>query len=110
VDISGQDEPTLGDRGRTVQAAFGGDDAAFAAVNPLDVLAVTRFPDSAGLLVAGADDPRYLPQAQRVRDAAAAAGIDVRLTVLPGGHAFDVWGPGLSEALPWLGTRLGLTS
>jgi S-formylglutathione hydrolase FrmB len=110
VDISGQDEPTLGDRRRTVQAAFGGDEAAFAAVNPLDVLAATRFPDSAGLLVAGADDPRYLPQARRVRDAAAAAGMDVRLTVLPGGHGFDVWGPGLSEALPWLGTRLGLTS
>ena len=39
VDISGEAEPTLGDHAATVQAAFGGDEAAFAAVNPLDVLA-----------------------------------------------------------------------
>ena len=39
VDLSGEAEPTLGDRAGTVAAAFGGDEAAFAAVNPLDVLA-----------------------------------------------------------------------
>jgi len=109
VDISGEAEPTLGDRAATVQAAFGGDEAAFAAVNPLDVLAQRRFPDTAGYLVAGDQDTVYGPQAQRVFDACRAAGMDVQLHVLPGGHTFGVWGPGLEQALPWLATRLGIT-
>jgi S-formylglutathione hydrolase FrmB len=109
VDISGEDEPTLGDRATTVQAAFGGDEAAFTAVNPLDVLAQRPFPATAGYLVAGRDDAVYLPQAQRVFAACRAAGMDVQLHVRPGGHTFEVWGPGLEEALPWLATRLRMT-
>jgi S-formylglutathione hydrolase FrmB len=109
VDISGEDEPTLGDRAATVQAAFGGDEAAFAAVNPLDVMAKKRFPDTAGYFVAGQQDTEYLPEAQRAFAAAQAAGMDVQLHLLPGGHTFEVWGPGLEDALPWLATRLGMT-
>jgi S-formylglutathione hydrolase FrmB len=109
VDISGEDEPTLGDRAATVQAAFGGDEAAFAAVNPPDVMAKKRFPDTAGYFVAGQQDTEYLPEAQRAFAAAQAAGMDVQLHLLPGGHTFEVWGPGLEDALPWLATRLGMT-
>ena len=109
LDISGEAEPTLGDHAGTVAAAFGGDEAAFAAVNPLDVLAARSFPDTAGYLVAGAQDDEYRPQAVRVHEACRAARLDVQLHVLPGGHTFEVWGPGLSGALPWLGTRLGIT-
>ncbi len=109
VDISGEDAPTLGDRARTITEAFGGDEAAYRAVNPLDVLAARSFPDTAGYLVGGRDDTTYLPQAQRVVAACRAAGMDVRFTELPGGHTWEVWGPGLEGALPWLGTRLGIT-
>jgi S-formylglutathione hydrolase FrmB len=109
VDISGESAPTLGDRVRTVQATFGGDRAAFAAVNPLDVLATKRFPHSAGYLVAGQQDPQYLPEARQVLAACQAAGMDVQLHLRPGGHSFEVWGPGLDDALPWLATRLGMT-
>jgi S-formylglutathione hydrolase FrmB len=109
VDISGEAEPTLGDHAATVRAAFGGDEAAFAAVNPLDVLARATFPGTAGFLVAGEQDTEYGPQAQRVFAACKAAGMDVRLDVKPGGHTFEVWGPGLEDALPWLATRLGMT-
>lgn len=109
LDISGEAEPSLGDHAATVAAAFGGDEAAFAAVNPLDVLAVRRFPDTAGYLVAGAQDGVYGPAAPRVLAACRAAGMDVALHVLPGGHTFEVWGPGLSGALPWLGARTGIT-
>jgi S-formylglutathione hydrolase FrmB len=109
VDISGESEPTLGDRARTVQAAFGGDEAAFEAVNPLDVMAHRRFPGTAGYLVAGEQDRQYLPEAHQVFAACQAAGMDVQLHVRPGGHSFEVWGPGLEEALPWLVTRLGMT-
>jgi S-formylglutathione hydrolase FrmB len=109
VDISGEDEPTLGDRATSVQAAFGGDEAAFVAVNPLDVMAKRKFPGTAGFLVAGEQDTMYLPEAQRVFPACKAAGMDVRLDLKPGGHSWDVWGPGLDDALPWLATRLGMT-
>lgn len=109
VDISGEDAPTLGDRARTIAEAFGGDEAAYRAVNPLDVLTTRTFPDTDGYLVGGADDAVYLPQAQRVADACRAAGMDVQLQVLPGGHTWEVWGPGLGAALPWLGGRLGIT-
>ena len=109
VDIAGEEAPTLGDHAATVQAAFGGDEAAFAAVNPLDVLAHRQFPGTAAFLVAGAQDTQYLPQAQRVLAACRAAGMDVQFDVRPGGHNWEVWGPGLEDALPWLATRLGMT-
>jgi S-formylglutathione hydrolase FrmB len=110
VDISGEAEPSLGDHARTVQAAFGGDEAEFAAVNPLQVLASRRFPNTAAYLVAGRDDTMYLAAAQRVFAVSRDAGMAVELHVLPGGHTWQVWGPGLEDALPWLATRLGLTS
>jgi S-formylglutathione hydrolase FrmB len=109
VDISGEDEPTLGDHAATVRAAFGGDEAAFAAVNPLDVLARQQFPGTAAFLVAGEQDSMYGPQAQRVLAACKAAGMDVEWDLKPGGHTWEVWGPGLDDALPWLATRLGMT-
>lgn len=109
VSIAGPREPTLGSRALTVDRAFGGDRAAFAAVNPLDVLARTRLPDSAGLIVAGAQDTRYRPDARVVLLACRRAGMDVRWRELPGGHSWAVWRPALPAALPWLARELGLT-
>lgn len=54
--------PTLGDRQRTVDAAFGGDTEALLRVNPLDLLRTRSYPDSAGAFVVGADDEMYRPQ------------------------------------------------
>jgi S-formylglutathione hydrolase FrmB len=112
LDISGQDEPSLGTRADTVHAAFGvgpAAEAAFHAVNPLDLLRTRRYLQTAGQLVAGADDTEFRPQADRVAAALRSAGVPATLTVLPGAHTWDVWGPGLEAELPWLGTRLGLT-
>lgn len=109
VDISGQVEPTLGDRRRTVGAAFGGDTAAFTAVNPLDVLMTRRFPAVAGVIVVGSADRAYLPQTRQVAAAARRAGIRIEYRELPGGHDWRVWSAGLETSLPWLATRLHLT-
>ena len=108
VDISGQREPSLGTRRQTVDRAFGGDSAAFARVNPMDLLAAQRFPASAGMIVAGEHDRRYKPDATAVFEACRRAGMDMRWTELPGGHTWAVWRPGLRHALPWLAQRLGL--
>lgn len=110
LDISGQRAPTLGDHARTVAAAFGGNEAKFDAVNPLDVLARERFPRSHGVFVVGAADTEYKPQAEQVFAAARAAGMQVRYREVPGGHDYQAWRQGLVGNLGWLGTRLGLTA
>ena len=99
-------DPLFGDHAGTVAAAFGGDEAAFAAVNPLDVLATRRSRTPRATwsrarrttrtgrrLVRGSPRPAGPP------------GMDVQLHVLPGGHTLEVWGPALTDALPWLGSR-----
>ncbi|MGW0178834.1 alpha/beta hydrolase [Nocardia sp. NPDC003345] len=108
LDMSGQPEPTLGDRESTLRAAFGGDAAAFARNNPADLLARHRYPDSAGAFVVGLDDAEYRHGMEQLTAAARAAGMDVHLTELPGAHSFAVWSAGLEKEMPWLGHRLGL--
>jgi S-formylglutathione hydrolase FrmB len=110
IDISGQAEPSLGSRERTVATVFDGDLAAFHTINPLDLLATDRYPRSGGVIAAGRDDVVFRPQQHRVFTACRAAGMDVRWLELPGGHSWRVWGPALEQALPWLGARLGLTA
>jgi len=109
VDISGQAGPTLGSRQRTISRAFGGDAAAFARVDPVAVLARTRFPRSAGVFVAGADDRTYTPQQQAMYRAARRARMSVSLMYLPGGHDWRVWGGGLRANVAWLAGQLGIT-
>ena len=108
-DASGQQAPTLGDRARTVDAAFAGNDAAYTAQDPLAELTTRRFPGSAGFLVVGKQDTTYQPQARTVAAATTAAGMSVTLTELPGGHSWAVCGAGFDRAMPWLATRMGLT-
>lgn len=108
IDISGQDEPTLGDRQHTVAAAFGGDAKAFRRVNPRDTLATHRFPGTQAVLVAGRDDTEYGPQQRTVRVACTAAGMQVTWLELPGGHSWAVWGAGFAAALNRIANRLGL--
>ena len=109
-DASGQRAPTLGDPTDTVQAAFGGDQAAFDAVDPLHQLAARRYPQLSAYLVVGRDDDEYRPQSEEVATALQAAGVSVTSLELPGGHAWDVWGAGFQGALPWLTAHTGLPS
>ncbi|MFJ6096990.1 alpha/beta hydrolase [Williamsia muralis] len=108
LDMSGQLEPTLGDRKRTIDQAFGGDAAKFTAVNPMDLMKSKKYPQVAGAFVVGKDDAEYRPGLQQVYQAAQAAGMDVHFNVVPGGHSFAVWSAGLKLEMPWLGKRLGL--
>jgi S-formylglutathione hydrolase FrmB len=109
VDISGQIAPTLGSRRLTISRAFGGDAAAFDRVDPIVVLAHTRFPHSAGVFVAGANDRAYTPQQRAMYLAARHAGMKVTFMELPGGHGWQVWRAGLERNVAWLASRLGIT-
>ncbi|NMM84476.1 esterase [Rhodococcus sp. SRB_17] len=110
LDLSGQLEPSLGDRARTVDQIFGGNEAAFKKVNPIDILAGRKFPNSGGIVVVGSDDKDFKPGQQKVYDAAKAAGMDVKYLELPGGHSFVVWSAALQKELTWLSQRMGLIS
>lgn len=109
VDLSGQREPTLGGREQTVAAAFGGDQAAFARVNPLDILAAAKFPGSAGFVAVGRQDETYRPQQRTVSEACRAAGMDVRYEEVDGGHSWKAWRPAFQRSLPWLAAKTELT-
>jgi S-formylglutathione hydrolase FrmB len=109
LDVSGQQQPTLGSLALTVAKAFGGDRAAFDAVDPLHELAGRRLPGTTALVVAGAQDPTYRAQAATVCAALAAAGADVIYTEVPGGHSWTVAGAALAQALPTIAQRTGVT-
>lgn len=112
LDLSGQVEPTVGSRSRTVTSFFGGNEAAFRQVNPLDVLASGRVPpgELVGTVVAGTGDSRYRPEARQVYDALRKARLETVYLELPGGHSWQVWRAGLREALPRIAVGTGLIS
>ena len=109
LDLSGEKASGNGNPGRTLAEVFGGAAAAAARADPLHILAKQKFPGSAATIVVGRDDGRFRPQAEQVQAALAKAGVQVRFLQLPGGHSWRVWGPGLTQSLPWLAGRMGLT-
>ncbi|WP_024793516.1 alpha/beta hydrolase [Tomitella biformata] len=110
INLSGQLEPTLGDHNTTVDQVFGGNAAAFAAVNPMDLMKSRSYPNVGGYFVVGAGDDQYKAGLRTVYEAAKAAGMDVQFDEVPGGHSFDVWSRGLADSLPFISHRMGLTS
>jgi S-formylglutathione hydrolase FrmB len=109
VDISGQLEPTLGNRRLTISKAFGGDAAAYLRVDPIVELAHIRFPRDAGVFVGGVNDSVFTPQQRMMYLAARHAGMQVTFMKLPGGHNWRVWRGGLERNAAWLAAQLGIT-
>jgi S-formylglutathione hydrolase FrmB len=108
LDLSGQAEPTLGSRARTVKEIFGGDEAAFHRNNPADLLAGKKFPGMAGVVTVGAGDPEYKPQQQKIFDLCRRNGLDTLWFEVPGTHNWQGWAGGFEASLDWLAKRLGL--
>lgn len=110
IDIGGEVEPSNGSHQSTVQAAFGGDEAKFKAVNPMDVLKTKQFPEVSGWFIFGADDGVYSPGGPTLEDAAKKAGMDAQLWLSPGtGHDWNTVIAGMNHVLPWLTQRMELT-
>ncbi|WP_327677366.1 alpha/beta hydrolase [Kitasatospora sp. NBC_00458] len=108
IDISGQDEPTLGSHDETVEKAFGGDENAFAAVDPLHLMTTRQYPDTAGVFAVGAGDGDFRPQQEKMHAAAQGAGMKVEFQPIPGGHSWTVFREALDRNLPWLARRTGM--
>ena len=111
IDISGEREPAISaDRTQTIEAAFGGNTAAFEALTPLTLLGERHYPGAWGYFAAGADDTAFLRNTNEVSAAAQKAGMTVETQVVPGqGHSWAVPDAVTQPALEWLGPRLGLT-
>lgn len=109
VDLSGQLEPTYGDRKSTVDQVFGGNAAAFTAINPMDLMAKNKYLGVGGYFVVGAGDDEYREGLRTVYQAAQASGMTVSFNEVPGSHSFAVWSKGLADSLPFLAQRMGLT-
>ncbi|MFF7993802.1 alpha/beta hydrolase [Kitasatospora xanthocidica] len=109
LDMSGQEEPTLGTREQTVKAAFGGDGKKFDAVDPVQVMARKKFPDTSVALVVGETDGEFRPQMEKVYQAVQGAGMKAKFELMPGGHGWVVFRPGIAQQVPWLAQQTGLT-
>ncbi|MGL5405751.1 MAG: alpha/beta hydrolase [Propionibacteriaceae bacterium] len=108
VSISGEIEPTLGNRSRTVSVGFDDDEKKFAANNPIDLMSHNRYPDTLGIFTVGDKDAKFTPWAQQLTEAGKAAGMDARLLTVSGGHDWSAWVNGLKDSFPIIMPRMGL--
>lgn len=112
LDISGEPEPTLGDHEKTVEALFGGDEAAYQAVNPETLLRQAQGSDTyvgvAGRFIAGDRDEMSTAALPKLHELAQAAGMDTTYQTLPGGHSYAVWRMALRQNLDFVAQRGGL--
>lgn len=112
VDISGLEDAALdiGQRQQTIDQLFGGDEARFEAINPKDIMAVTKFPDSAGWFIAGSEDTDTGPGQRRLNEIARAAGMDTQFWESPGtGHDWSTAVNGITHTIPWMAEQMNLT-
>lgn len=110
LDISGELAPQSGSVAHTVETAFAGNEAAYAAAAPAAVLAAhAPYADLTVIVAVGGDDSRYRPWARSVADAASAAGAHTDVIVSPGtGHDWHTVQYAWSTALPLLAESTGL--
>lgn len=108
--FSSEREPALAkERKKTVDAAFGGDVAAFDAQTPLNIMQKTRFEGRAVYFGAGSRDPEFMAYMDELSAAARQAGFTVRAQpVANTGHSWEAASLGLPAALDFLAQRWGI--
>lgn len=114
LDMSGELHPIGDDRAQTIREYYHGDAAAYDADDPAVRLAreaqepTGRWEGMDGRFIAGNEDPQSVADLTELHRLCRAAGIPADLRILPGGHTWEVWGPGFAGSLTWFGVRLGL--
>ncbi|MEJ3404223.1 alpha/beta hydrolase-fold protein [Rathayibacter sp. YIM 133350] len=109
VDVSGQVTPRNGDTANTIAVGFGGSASAYMAARPATILAAhAPYTGTTAVFGYGSRDAQYGPGVQRMRRAAAAAGIATSRVVSPGtGHEWAtvryVLSSGIEPVLAHLG-------
>ncbi|MDO4631011.1 MAG: alpha/beta hydrolase-fold protein [Corynebacterium sp.] len=111
ISYAGQGEPIYKDHATTLKMFFHNDEAAFQAVNPMNLLEhpTPQYRQLAGWFIAGDADPKSQQGLQELNQLAQHAGIDSRYTEIPGSHTARVWRTGFGETLMFAAERGGLT-
>jgi poly(3-hydroxybutyrate) depolymerase len=111
LDVSGELEPLNGTVQNTVDTVFRGDQAAFNAEEPANILKSHRYADELAIFTSGTLDTTYTPQAViAAADAKAAGMTTLRFTGDNIGHRGDSVDYGLKTGLPLLYQRFGLSA
>lgn len=111
VDISGDLGPNIGNKSSTIAKLYGGNAAAWAANDPLTVLAKHgRYHGSSGRFIQGSTESAHIKQAAQLAAAARKAGILTQNGQMPGKHNWELGSTAFESALPWLSDQIGLSS
>ena len=109
IDISGEEFPGSERPDATLNDIFAGDQAAYDAQMPVNILASKRFPNAFAVFTVGSNDAGYILGVQKVAAAASAAGMNVTYCETPdGGHVIPALPDGLTKAFALLLPHLGL--
>ncbi|BAU95350.1 esterase [Corynebacterium suranareeae] len=114
LDFSGQAEPTLGTREQTVDQLFGGDEDAFKAVNPEDLLNQAigsrdhTYSGISGKFIAGSNDESAVTALSHLNNLSNQAGMSTTFDTVAGGHSFQVWRVALANTFDWVAQRGGV--
>jgi enterochelin esterase-like enzyme len=109
--FSSELEPALAkERQKTIDAAYGGDTAAFERETPLSRMNQQRFESSSVYFAAGERDPEFVAYMDTLAEAARKAGFTVEARqVQHAGHSWDTPSRGMADALEFLASRWGIT-
>jgi S-formylglutathione hydrolase FrmB len=108
--FSSEKEPAIAkERHKTVDAAFGGDTAAFDRLTPLRVMQDRRFDGKAIYFGAGDRDPEFVEYMALLAGAARGAGFTVEAhKIANAGHSWETASRGLPGGLDFLAARWGI--
>ncbi|QCO99564.1 esterase [Arthrobacter sp. 24S4-2] len=110
LDISGEEYPGAEEPETNLREIFGGNQAAYDAQKPVNIMKRQRYRDMDAIFTAATDDPAYRDAAGRVAAAASAAGMTVTYYEVPnGGHVIGALNGGLNKGFAVLYPRLGLS-
>ncbi|MCF2706362.1 hypothetical protein I6E29_03665 [Arcanobacterium haemolyticum] len=110
VPISAQLEPTIGSK--TVERAFHGDEDAYRAITPLELLkSHGPYSHLSAAFYVGEDDEKYTAYSRTLEEAARHQGVQTSLTLSPHtGHNWKTAKFAISDSFPFIITQLGLAS
>ncbi|MET4146881.1 enterochelin esterase-like enzyme [Arthrobacter sp. UYCo732] len=110
LDISGGEYPGAEEPVTNLREVFGGNQAAYDAQKPANIVGKRTYPDTTAIFTASTDDAVYLEAARHLSAAAEASGMTLTYYRVPnGGHVIGALNGGLEKGFEVLYPRLGLS-
>lgn len=110
IDISGEEYPGTEQEEMVLADIFGGNQGAYDAIKPENLLAAQKLTDTFGVFTVGSNDENFVPGVKRISAVAAASGMTVVYYESPnGGHVLPALTDGLAAGFDALYPRLGLS-